>query len=290
MKYSILIPAYNEASVIGDVLDRLGKPAGCQEIIVVDDGSTDGTAAAAKTRPVRVISHPTNRGYGAALKTGIRAASSEFVICYDGDGQHKVESLLDLTRAPESFDLVIGVRQPPFGDWIRKPGRKLLGWFVNLLAGSKTADFNSGLRAFRSTAIREVLHLMPDGFSFSTTSTVAFYKMGYRVREVPITVNTRVGRKSSVRIVRDGVRLLMLILNLTVLFDPQQIFVPAALGCIGASWLYFLVYSLQERIHVTPSMTMLFLTGVNLFFLGVVCEQISALRREKRATPDGPAR
>lgn len=279
MDYTLIIPAYNEAQAIGRVLDEIGKPEGCREIIVVDDGSTDDTAQIAKSRKANVLSHPINRGYGAALKTGIRAASTEYVVFFDGDGQHRPEDLPKITQPAPSYDLVLGVRSG-YQDRTRVPWKKLLGRIVNLLTGRKIADFNSGFRAFRISAVKKILHLMPEGFSFSTTSTVAIIKMGYRLKEVPIESRPRMGRASSVKIFSDGFRALMLILNLIVLFEPLKIFLPASFFFVFASLFYFIVYSIQIRVHVTASMVMLFLTGVLLFFLGVVCEQISAVRRE----------
>ncbi len=278
--YTIVIPAYNEEQVIGKILDELGGLQGCREMIVVDDGSSDQTAAIARSGKVKVISHPCNRGYGAALKTGIRAVSSEFVVICDADGQHRLEDILAVIGKMESYDLVIGARTGPPQDWVREPWRKLLGWFVDFLLRQKIPDFNSGLRAFRTAAIKKHLHLMPDGFSMSTTSTVAMIKMGYRVQHVPVTVREREGRKSSVRIFRDGFRVILLILNLIVLFEPERVFLPSAIFFMLLSIVYFIVYSIQIRVHVTASMVMLFLTGVILFFLGIVCEQISAIRRE----------
>ncbi|MBI2167166.1 MAG: glycosyltransferase family 2 protein [Candidatus Omnitrophica bacterium] len=279
--YSIVIPVYNEENVIGGVLDELGKPPGCREIIVVDDGSTDRTAERVRCRKATLLSHPRNRGYGAALKTGVRSVSTEYVVFFDADGQHRLKDLLCLTEVMESSDLVIGARnRDPFEDGWRRLGRKILGAFVNWLVREKVPDFNSGLRAFRTEAFRSCLHLFPDGFSLSTTSTVALYKMGYRVRAVPIEVNPRSGRRSSVRIFRDSLNVLMLIVNLTVLFEPLRFFLPPALFSMAASVIYFALYCLWVRVHVTASMVLLFITGLLIFFLGVVCEQISSVRRE----------
>jgi len=279
--YTIIIPAYNEGAALGGVLEGLGKPKGCREVIVVDDGSTDDTAQIAKEKNVKVISHSLNSGYGASLKTGIRAATTEFVIFFDGDGQHNGKDLLRISQVMESFDMVIGTRQAGADqDWTRRPGRKILGSFVNHLVKKKIKDFNSGLRAFRTPVIRKCLHLMPDGFSFSTTSTVTLHHLGYRVSEVPIHVNGRKGRRSSVNAFRDGFRVALLIMNLTFLLEPRKIFFPASALCILSSLLYFILYSIQIRVHVTASMVMLFVTGVLCFFVGIVCEQISVIRRE----------
>lgn len=279
--YSVVIPVYNEENVIDEVLEELGKPAGCREIIVVDDGSTDRTAEKVRDRKVTLLSHARNRGYGAALKTGVKAVSTDYVVFFDGDGQHQLKDLLCLTEVMESSDLVIGARaHDPSEDGLRRLGKRILGAFVNWLVGEKVPDFNSGLRAFRTEAFRACLHLLPDGFSLSTTSTVALYQMGYRVRAVRVETRCRSGGRSSVRVFRDGLNILLLIVNLLVLFEPLRFFLPPALFCMVASVIYFLAYSFWVRVHVTASMVLLFITGLLIFFLGVVCEQISAVRRE----------
>lgn len=280
-EYTILIAAYNEALALPAVLDDLGKPTGCREIIVVDDGSTDATVEVARSRGVRVISHDHNKGYGAALKTGLAAVQTPYVVCCDADGQHRPDDVRRVADAADGHDLVVGVRsRDSHKDWLRLPGKSILGAFANLLTGRRIPDVNSGLRSFRVETMRKYLHLMPDGFSFSTTSSIAMLRMGYRVGYVPITVRPRGGRKSTVQIFRDGFRVLMLILNLTVLFNPMRVFIPLSFVFMAASVLYFAYYSLTERVHITESMVMLFITGVLVFCLGIICEQVSAMRRE----------
>jgi glycosyltransferase involved in cell wall biosynthesis len=280
MKYTVIIPAFNEGDVIEKVLISLQQLSELK-IIVIDDGSTDDTAEKVKAMGVRLISHPVNRGYGAALKTGFKAADTEFVATYDGDGQHRLEDLENLMKVAPDWDMVVGERgEDSHRPLARRPGKAVLSWLVNKLSNRKIPDFNSGLRVFRTSVIRRYLHLMPDGFSLSTTSTVALNSMGYGVKYVPIKVLEREGRKSSVKMARDGMRTIMLIVNLTVLFSPMRIFFPVSFACFILSFVYFLVYAITIRIHITPSMTMLFITGILIFFLGVVCEQISAIRRE----------
>jgi len=280
MDYTVVIPAFNEGDVIEKVLTPL-KEVSNLKIIVIDDGSSDDTAALAQAMGVHVISHPVNRGHGAALKTGIRAADTEFVATYDGDGQHRIEDLVKLMQIAPEYDMVVGARgKDSHRPLMRRPGKAILARLVNMLSKRKIPDFNSGLRVFRTTVIRRYLHLMPDGFSLSTTSTVALNSMGYGVKYEPIQVLKREGRKSSVKMARDGMRTIMLIINLTVLFNPMRIFLPVSFFCFALSFAYFILYSFLIRIHVTASMTLLFVTGMLIFFLGVVCEQISAIRRE----------
>jgi len=179
------------------------------------------------------------------------------------------------------YDMVVGTRSKESSrDWLRMPGKTILGWFANLLTHRRIPDLNSGLRSFRLSTIRKYLHLMPDGFSFSTTSSIAMLRMGHAVHYVPISVRRRDGRKSTVKMFRDGFRVLMLILNLTVLFNPMRVFIPLASFLMLSSLLYFVAYALLERVHITASMVMLFITGFLTFCLGIICEQVSAIRRE----------
>ena len=282
-EYTIVIPAYNEEQALGPVLDELSSAPGCKEIIVVDDGSTDRTAEMARRHGVRVIAHPYNRGYGASLKTGIKAVTTEYVVCCDGDGQHDLADVMRIATSADQFDMVVGERDGnSHKPLTRRPGKRILGWFANILAGRKIPDLNSGLRSFRTATIRRYLHMMPDGFSFSTTSTLAMFRGGASVEYVPISTRAREGRGSSVKIFRDGFGVILLIVNLTVLFNPMRVFLPLSFAFFLASLAYFITYWIMVRLHVTESMVLLFTTGVILFFMGIVCEQVSAIRREGR--------
>jgi glycosyltransferase involved in cell wall biosynthesis len=283
-EFTLIIPAFNEERAIGPVLDELIGAPGCREIIVVDDGSSDRTAQIAAERKVRVISHPYNRGYGAALKSGILAATTDIVVCCDADGQHGLEDVMRIVGQAHRYDMVVGARSRDSHQPIsRMPGKKVLAWFANLLAERTIPDLNSGLRSFQTATIRRYLHLMPEGFSFSTTSTLAMFRTGASVEYLPISTRRREGRGSSVKMFRDGFRVLMLIVNLTVLFNPMRVFLPLSFFFMAASAVYFAWFSLYERVHITESMVLLFVTGIILFFLGVVCEQVSAIRREIHA-------
>jgi len=278
--YTLVIPAYNESAVIGKVLKELGRPVGCYEIIVVNDGSTDDTAKIARENGARVISHQFNRGYGAALKTAISLINTEITIIYDADGQHSPQDLEKIAKIANQYDMVVGAREKGSQtDWLRVPARKILTIFANFLSGYKIPDLNSGLRSFKTVIIKKYLHLMPDGFSFSTTSTIAFLKMGYTVKYIPIITRNRSGGRSTMG-PRDLFRIIMLILNLIVLFDPQKVFLPVSAIFFSLGIGYFIYFSLAFYVDVSSSMILLIMVGVIIFFMGIICEHISAIRRE----------
>jgi len=236
---TIIIPAFNEAQALKSVLASLRTPAFdfVQEIIVVDDGSSDGTAEVAQAVGVRVIRHYRNMGYGAALKTGIRASQTEFVLTMDADGQHLAEDVRRLWDAISDYDMVVGQRtglqQSPL--W-RMPGKWLLWMMANYLTQHTIPDLNSGLRLLRREAALKYLHICPAGFSFSTTITMALISRGYKVGYVPITIQRRLG-KSTVTL-NTGLNTLILILRIASLFDPLRLFIPvsALVGVVGVLW------------------------------------------------------
>jgi glycosyltransferase involved in cell wall biosynthesis len=230
---TIIIPAFNEQASIDGVLDGLREWHERAEIIVIDDGSTDRTAEIAKSAGMRVIRHSINKGYGAALKTGIRAASGDIIVMMDADGQHCAEQIEPLLDGLGDNDMVVGARgkgsHTPF---VRKPLKWILGQVANYLAQTKIPDLNSGIRAFRSDVARSFLHLLPNRFSFSTILTLAFLKEGYNIGYVPIVATPRVG-KSAVNPISDGFNAVLLIVRIIALFDPLRVFYRRASG----SWL-----------------------------------------------------
>jgi glycosyltransferase involved in cell wall biosynthesis len=287
-RVSIVIPAYNEAQSLGRVLRELGALAlaGGHETLVVDDGSTDGTAQAAEAQTgVRVLRHKHNRGYGAALKTGIRAARGEIVVLLDSDGQHAPADVPRLLAALDAeTDMVVGARasasQVP---WQRRPGKALLGWIANYLAGQRIPDLNSGFRAIRRRVIRRFFHILPNGFSFSTTSTLALLKGGYEVAYVPIVAAPRVGT-SQVSIVRDGLQTLLLIVRTIALFDPLKVFVPASLLQLAVG-LGYIVYETIDKasVKIAPGAQVLLVAALLSFLFGILADQVSELRLSARS-------
>lgn len=231
---TILIPACNEEAGIGNVLDALkGLIESRQvsgEIIVINDGSVDATARVVESRGgVRLVSHDRNRGYGAALKTGILHATHDFILITDADGTYPIESIPELLGSAEAHDMVVGARTGQQVDipWVRRPGKWILKKLANYLAQRDIPDLNSGLRVFRKELAERFFTLFPDGFSFTITITLASLTNGYRVKFVPINYYKRTG-KSMIRPTRDFLGFLSLIVRMTVYFNPLRVFLPAA--------------------------------------------------------------
>ena len=278
---TIVIPALNEAASIGAVLERLNelRAALPARVIVVDDGSDDGTGDIARAAGAEVISHRRNKGYGAALKSGIRAADTEFVLTLDADGQYQTSEILKLWKLAGEYDLVSGHRtQLLHSPLWRMPGKWLLGWMANYLTRQKIPDLNSGLRLFRTNVIKKYLHICPMGYSFSTTSMMALLSRGYNVGFVPVEVRKREGR-GSVR-VTTGLETIILIMRVATLFNPLRLFVPMSIlsFLFGIGW--GVHYILQNR-GLSTGALLAFFTAVLLFSLGLICDQISQLRLER---------
>jgi glycosyltransferase involved in cell wall biosynthesis len=278
---SIVIPAYNEADVIGEVVAALTAAARLHEIIVVDDGSRDGTATQATAAGALVSVHPYNKGNGAAVKTGIRRATGEFVLIIDGDGQHRPEDACRLASRLGEYDLVIGARATTTqASQARRLGNSTLNQLASYLTGREIPDLTSGFRGARRECLREFLHLLPNGFSTPTTTTLAFMKAGYNVAFEPVDARSRVGQ-SKIRLARDGAKFLIIILKIITLFSPLRIFLPLSLASfvLGAA---YAVWTIATQSHVTNSSVLLIMLAVIVFLVGLVSEQISALRFEGR--------
>jgi glycosyltransferase involved in cell wall biosynthesis len=279
---SVVIPAYNEGAVITEVVSSLRRAARWREILVVDDGSTDTTGAEAAAAGARVVRHPYNKGNGAAVKTGIREASAEHVLVLDADGQHRVEDAVRIVAALGEYDLVVGRRHPSsHATVLRRLGNAALNWLAGYLSGQHIPDLTSGLRAARRAYLREFLHLLPNGFSTPTTTTLAFIKAGYNVTFVPIEASTRVG-SSKIRLTRDGVKFLLILIRVITIFSPLRVFLPISLAsfALGAG---YAVWTIATQSHLTNSSVLLILFAVVVFLVGLVAEQISALRIEGRS-------
>jgi glycosyltransferase involved in cell wall biosynthesis len=277
---SVVIPVYNEEAIIGEVLRELttSPNAANWEIIVVDDGSKDGTADIVSQFDVKLIKHHYNKGYGAALKSGIREARSDYVLIMDGDGQHNPKDIDNLLKYIDNYALIVGARNKMLhSDLWRMPGKWLLGIMANYLTRQKIPDLNSGFRIFNREIILKYLPICPDRFSFSTTSLLAFLSDNYSVKFVNIEIRKRVG-KSTVT-VRTGLESLLLLLRIITLFNPLRIFLPASFILTTLGILYFCFnYFFLNRGSV--SALVIILIGILIFFFGLVSDQIARFRRE----------
>jgi glycosyltransferase involved in cell wall biosynthesis len=275
---SIILPAKNEAEGLRGTLPALRVAYPDAEIIVVDDGSTDDTARVAREAGASVLSSPYSMGNGAAIKRGARAASGDILVFMDADGQHgagHVRALLD--KLGEGYDMVVGARDRSGQANLH---RGLANGFYNRLAswmtGHRIADLTSGFRAVRADKFREFLHLLPNGFSYPTTSTMAFFRSAYPVAYVPIPVAKRVGNGSHIRPLKDGVRFLLIIFKIASLYSPLKLFAPtAAAFFLAALGWYGYTFATQGRL--TNMSTLLFSAAVIIFLIGLISEQITNL-------------
>lgn len=278
---SIVIPAYNEETCIAQtVRDLQNELTGITyEIIVVDDGSSDNTAEAARNAGATVFSRVSNRGYGAALKLGIRQARHPWVLLMDSDGQHKAADARRLyERMQQGHDMVIGARdKQSFQYASRMPGKKLLQWVAAYLVGEKPDDVNSGLRIFRREDALKYLSILPNGFSFTTTITLAMLKDGCDVAWVPIQVEARQGRASTVR-VKDGLSTLMLIMRIAMLFNPLKVYLPMSAALFGLGFAYA-VYDIVRAFNIPDGAVLLMVAAIIVFFFGILADQLAAIRR-----------
>ena len=283
MRISLILPAKNEAEGLRRTLPGMRDLLPDAEIIVVDDGSTDDTAAIARQHSAMVLSSPYSMGNGAAIKRGARAASGDILIFMDADGQHNADLIpMLLTRLDEGYDMVVGARG--WGDQA-SVGRGLANGLYNRIASAMTgfvvADLTSGFRAVRADKFREFLHLLPNGFSYPTTITMAFFRSAYSVSYLPIPVAARIG-KSHIRPLRDGLRFLLIIFKIATLYSPLKLFAPvgAAFGLLG---LGNYAYTFVTESRFTNMSALLLSAAVIIFLIGLISEQITALTYRKDA-------
>ena len=280
--YSIVLPAKNEESGIGNTLCEIKKAHPTAEIIVVDDGSTDQTGNIARALGALVVRHPYSKGNGAAIKTGARHAKGEVIVFMDADGQHNPEDISRLLHSlNEGYDLVVGARQKGSQASV---GRGLANGFYNRfsswMTGHRIQDLTSGFRAVRADKFREFLYLLPNGFSYPTTSTMAFFRAGYSVGYIPIHAAKRIGT-SHIRLLRDGTRFLLIIFKVGTLYSPLKIFVPGAaalfmLGSVWYGWTWF------HAGRFTNMSALMYTGSVIVFLMGLISEQITALMYQDR--------
>ena len=285
--FSVIIPAYNEAVAIQEVLRRLlaylkEQQISSFEIRVVDDGSEDQTAAEAHAAgpQIQVIQHPYNLGNGAAVKTGIRRAKGEILICMDADGQHQPEDLLALLEGCRRCDMVVGTRsRKDQAGWHRYVANTIYNQFASYVTGRPVADLTSGFRAIKREVAQRFVGLLPNGYSYPTTITLSLMRAGYSVSYKPIQTQRRKG-KSKINLLGDGTKFLLVIMKICMLFAPLKIFLPVSLYLflMGVGY-YGYTFTIAHRF--TNMSMLLFTTAVMVFMMGLIAEQIAQMRFEQ---------
>lgn len=280
---SIVIPAKNEAGAIGDVVGRLKKLFPSAQIVVVDDGSTDDTGNRVMERGGVVVRHPYSKGNGAAIKAGARHATGDVIVFMDGDSQHRAEDIPRLlARMDEGYDMVVGARvsHKSQAGLHRAVANGFYNRFATWMTGHNVLDLTSGFRVVKAGLFKRFLYLLPNGFSYPTTITMAFFRSGHSVAYEPIEVDKRIG-KSHIRLGRDGVRFLLIIFKIGTLFSPLKLFLPISLAFFLTGCSYYL-YTYLTSGRFTNMSALLFITSILVFLIGLVSEQITSLTYRDR--------
>ena len=276
---SILIPSKNEAKSLEGLLPELKLLYPEAEIIVVNDGSSDSTSDLCSTSAVREIKHPYSKGNGASIKSGLRHAKGDVIICMDADGQHRPQDIQKLLEKLDAgFDMVVGSRNKGGQASVQRGiANRFYNWFASWMVGHKVEDLTSGFRAVRAVKFREFLTLLPNKFSYPTTITMSFFRAGYSVGYAPVDVQQRLaGTQSHIRIWQDGVRFLLIIFKIGTLFSPLKLFLPISLVFFTTGLGYYL-YSYLTIGRFTNMSALLFTTSVLIFLMGLISEQITSL-------------
>lgn len=276
---SILLPAKNEAKGLALVLSQLKELYPAAEIIVVDDASTDDSIDIAKSHGAHVIAHPYSKGNGAAIKSGLRAAKGDVLVCMDADGQHRPKDIaLLLDKINDGFDMVVGSRNKRGQASVHRGlANRFYNRFASWMVGHRVDDLTSGFRAIKTKKFREFLTLLPNRFSYPTTVTMSFFRAGYSVGYVAIDVQPRLpGTQSHIRIWQDGVRFLLIIFKIGTLFSPLKLFFPISLSFFITAVSYY-IYTFSTTGRFTNMSALLFTTSVLIFLMGLISEQITSL-------------
>jgi glycosyltransferase involved in cell wall biosynthesis len=278
---SVIIPAFNEEESLKDFIESLKSvlitTISDYEIIIVDDGSTDNTyPIVSNIKDIKVVRHPYNKGNGAAVKSGILEAQGERIVVIDADGQHDPEQITEMLRFLDENDLVVGARGS-FGIGRRGLGNVIVSKLASYLAGVTIPDLTSGFRAFKKDKMMEFISLLPNGYSLPSTSTLAFATSGYNIKFIPINIKKRQGGTSSIKVVRDGMKFLVLIVRMVSLFKPLKVFTPLS-GLLVLMGIIWAVRTISYSSQITPTVAMLFLGGIFVFLFGLLADQIAEAR------------
>lgn len=283
IELSVIVPVYNEEEIIKPFLENLKsvlkKIRIKHEIITIDDASTDKTYERMKSvKGIKLIHHPYNKGYGAALKTGIRHSKGKYVLFIDGDGEHDPNNIKKLIKHRNEYDMVVGARTSTYS-FSRMVAKKIITYFANYLSGFEIPDLNSGLRIGRKSIITNYLDSLPNRFSFTSTITMIFIKTGYSIKYVPVNVHKRKG-KSKINPLSDFINFTILLMKTSLIFSPLRVFLPISFFCFLLGLVY-LFYSIFRFYNVPDSAIFLLTTSIIIFFFGFISDQISSLKLSK---------
>ena len=284
LSFSVVIPAKNESATIGSVVSNIMQLAGCQEVIVVDDGSNDGTGLIAAEQGAKVIRHPYSKGNGASIKTGARAAGEDVLVFMDADGQHQPDDISPLLdKLNDGYDMVVGARSHEGQAGLhRSLANGFYNRFASWMVGHRIDDLTSGFRAVRRSKFLEFISLLANKFSYPTTITMSFFRAGYSVGYVPIIVLKRAeGSKSHINLTKDGLRFLLIIFKIGTLFSPLKLFFPISL-VLGGSGVIYYAYTYMTDGRFTNMGALLLTTSILVFLMGLVSEQITALMYKEK--------
>ena len=278
MKISVIIPAKNEDLGLASLLPAIKQLDSIKEIIVVNDGSTDKTEQICHDNRVKVVNHPYSKGNGAAIKSGARVANGEVFLFMDADGQHRVEDVIKLIveYEKEDFDMIVGARgMESQASVARLFGNGLYNRIASYMTGHKIEDLTSGMRIVNADKFKQFLYLLPNGFSYPTTCTMAFFRAGYSVKYMPIFTPKREG-KSHINLIKDGSRFFLIIFKIGTLYSPLKLFFPTSLFFFLMGVVYY-VYTYLTDGRFTNMGALLFSTSILIFLMGLISEQITVL-------------
>jgi glycosyltransferase involved in cell wall biosynthesis len=278
---SIIIPAYNESQTIGRIVLKIKELYPDHEIIVVNDGSTDDTAAIAENAGAKVYSHPYNIGNGAAIKSGIRTVSGDILVFMDGDFQHDPEDIGKMLKYFPEYDMVVGARSiRGQSSIVRAFGNKIYNWLASYVAMFPIKDLTSGFRAVKSDLAQQLVNLLPNTYSYPSTLTLGVLRKGRSLKYIPINIQRRKMGKSKINLIKDGIRFFMIIIRICTLYSPLRVFLPVSFIMFALGLSYY-GYTFITYNRFTNMSALLFTTSVLIFMMGLISDQICQMRFEK---------